>query len=246
MNKLICTLLVLTCLIGCNSDDSANTAFIIPQPTNVELTSGTYLIKNDVKIVLESGDEQTLVIADQLSDFIKAQLAVNIYINEEPPGDDYSSIVLRKESSGNVTEPEAYTLAINNEEISITANENHGLFNGIQSLKQLIFTQQKDNEIPQLVVTDQPTFSYRGMMLDVSRHFFSVEEVKRFIDLMALYKLNKFHWHLTDDQGWRIEIKQYPLLTDIGSYRFESMLEKTMNLISATVYPIVAFIHRNK
>ncbi|WP_435525195.1 family 20 glycosylhydrolase [Chryseobacterium indoltheticum] len=97
------------------------------------------------------------------------------------------------------------------------------MFHGIQTLLQLIQTSE-NGKIPALKIEDSPKFAWRGMHLDVCRHFFTVEEAKQYIDYLAMYKLNTFHWHLTDDQGWRIEIKKYPKLTQIGSKRKESMI----------------------
>lgn len=114
--------------------------------------------------------------------------------------------------------PEAYTLDIDTS-IRIAANNHAGRFYGLLSLLQLIHYRGVVPEIQKVHIEDAPQFSWRGLHLDVSRHFFTVAEVKRFIDLMALYKFNTFHWHLTDDQGWRIEIKKYPKLTTVGGFR---------------------------
>jgi len=121
--------------------------------------------------------------------------------------------------------PEGYKLSVNINYIGITAATPAGLFYGSQTLLQLlppeIFSASKVKHhawtAPCAEITDSPRFVWRGFMLDVSRHFFSVPEVKQVLDLMALYKLNTFHWHLVDDQGWRIEIKQYPKLTSVGA-----------------------------
>lgn len=114
---------------------------------------------------------------------------------------------------------EAYKLQVNETGVDITAGSRHGLFNGIQTLLQLQEEHQGNKKLPYLQINDAPAFAYRGMHLDVSRHFFSVDEVKRFLDYIASYKMNKFHWHLTDDQGWRIEIKSHPKLTQVAAYR---------------------------
>jgi len=117
--------------------------------------------------------------------------------------------------------PESYSINVNTDQIRITYTSESSCFNALQSLFQLI-TLADDGQgfsIPVCFVKDYPSFSWRGLHLDVSRHFFSVEEVKQYIDLMSMYKFNVFHWHLTDDQGWRIEIKRYPKLTSIGAWR---------------------------
>lgn len=127
-------------------------------------------------------------------------------------------------SFSNIRKDKGSYMLIIDDVISIDAPNDTLIFNGVVSLLQLI---QFENEMPFVtaaIVDDQPKFDWRGLHLDVSRHFYSVDEVKRFIDLMTLYKFNKFHWHLTDDQGWRIEIKKYPKLTEIGAFRDSTLI----------------------
>ena len=121
----------------------------------------------------------------------------------------------------------AYTLTAESDKVNITGNSYGGVIAGIESLRQLFPPQIESKEIvkgtdwaiPAVNIQDAPRFEWRGIMLDVSRHFYTIDEVKELLDVMALYKMNKFHWHLTDDQGWRIEIKKYPLLTEKGAWR---------------------------
>lgn len=117
---------------------------------------------------------------------------------------------------------EAYSLDIGQGRVAVTGGSPSGLFYGLQSLRQLI--SQYGMRLPAVHVEDEPCFAYRGAMLDCCRHFFTVDEIKTFIDILALHKLNRFHWHLTDDQGWRIEIRKYPRLTEIGSKRSETLV----------------------
>ena len=112
---------------------------------------------------------------------------------------------------------EEYRLHVRKSSISVCGGDAAGVFYGLQTLRQLVVS--NSGKIPCVSIEDKPAMEYRGTMLDVCRHFFTVDEVKKFIDIMALHKLNKFHWHLTEDQGWRIEIKKYPLLTEVGSRR---------------------------
>ena len=128
---------------------------------------------------------------------------------------------------------EGYLLDVTTDGVVVTASTRAGVFYAIQTLKQMLpveiygsapVTDKWTLQCARIV--DAPEFSYRGMMLDVSRHFFDVETVKRYIDMMSIYKLNRFHWHLTDDQGWRIEIKKYPKLTEIGAWREGTMIAK--------------------
>ena len=122
---------------------------------------------------------------------------------------------------------EAYVLDIAKSGVTIKGGSEKAVFYGLQSLRQVVFHAKAKGEkveLPCMVVEDKPHFSYRGGMLDVCRHFFSVDEVKKFIDILALHKMNRFHWHLTEDQGWRIEIKKYPNLTKVGSMRKETLI----------------------
>lgn len=140
---------------------------------------------------------------------------------------------------------EGYSLDIDPSKIIIKASSAAGFYYAVQSLKQLLpiavyGDKESDSvekwEVPCVHIDDAPRFSYRGMHLDVARHFFSVDEVKRYIDLLAMHKLNVFHWHLTDDQGWRIEIKKYPKLTEVGSIRKHTMVEKNFDQYDNTPY----------
>lgn len=122
-----------------------------------------------------------------------------------------------------VKEPEGYLLKSDGN-ISITAHDGPGLIHGIQTLRQIWTVQSGVLRVPFAGIQDYPRFSYRGMHLDVSRHFFPIEFVKQYIDILSLYKFNTFHWHLTDDQGWRIEIKKYPRLQSVAAWRDETMI----------------------
>lgn len=125
-------------------------------------------------------------------------------------------------------EPESYHLRIDSSGVRVTAPDRAGLFYGLQTLGQ-IREQSPERILPMGEIVDGPRFPYRGLQLDVGRHFFDVAFVKKYLDLMARYKLNTFHWHLTEDQGWRIEIDRYPRLTEVGSCRSETILEKNFD-----------------
>lgn len=118
--------------------------------------------------------------------------------------------------------PEGYKLIIEKNEIKVFSSDAAGFFYALQSIKQLVDTKEGIVHLPKVKIDDYPRFKWRGLHLDVSRHFFGVKKVKEILDWMAYYKLNKFHWHLVDDQGWRIEIKKYPKLTEVGSTRIET------------------------
>ncbi|MGH7466686.1 MAG: beta-N-acetylhexosaminidase [Longimicrobiales bacterium] len=137
-------------------------------------------------------------------------------------------IQLRLEPSASAN-PEGYRLSITPSAIQIDAPAEAGLYYGLQTLRQLLPKTGEPTVLRALEITDAPRFVYRGMHLDVARHFFPVAFIKKYLDVMALYKLNTFHWHLTEDQGWRLEIRQYPRLTEVGGCRQETMVAKNFN-----------------
>ncbi|MDC1255929.1 beta-N-acetylhexosaminidase [bacterium] len=227
--------IVLLCLLilsaACNSDKAkSQSEQLIPLPNNVEVNSSdSFVFDNTVKIAVSNeNDEQLQSIAKQIFVYVEKELSVaitQVYFDElEPSG---KAILLQ------LTEPteqkESYHLSITAQTITLSASSHHGLFNATQTLKQLLFIDKGNNTLSAVEIEDQPKLAYRGLMLDVSRHFFSVEQIKKTLDMMALYKFNTFHWHLTDDQGWRIEINQYPLLTTIGSYREQTVVDKNFD-----------------
>ena len=128
--------------------------------------------------------------------------------------------------ASDIRNPEGYRLLVSENGIEIAGASNAGIFYGVQTLRKSIpaVAEGMDIELPAASINDYPRFPYRGMHLDVSRHFFPVDSVKKFIDILALHNMNRFHWHLTDDQGWRIEIKKYPELTQIGAQRKETVI----------------------
>lgn len=150
--------------------------------------------------------------------------------------------------------PEGYWLLVDPDAVRIVAADPAGLFHAFQSIRQLLPPAIEDGRphprvawrLPAVEILDYPRFPYRGLHLDVSRHFFDVDIVKRFIDVMARYKFNRFHWHLTDDQGWRIEIARYPLLTKIGAWRRETVVGRNFLPTSVTASPTAATIRSKR
>lgn len=199
---------------------------IIPQPNKVVRLSGTFTLQKDVPIVLSVASLQP--IAHYFNTKIKTATGFDL---------DVSSTVktekaIRFSINPEIAQKEGYRLAVNERGVAISASTPNGLFYGIQTLLQLLPTRIYADElvldekwtVPHVDISDAPRFGYRGVMLDVSRYFFTKAEVKQFIDLLAMHKINTFHWHLTDDQGWRIEIKKYPKLTEVGSKRKETLV----------------------
>ncbi len=195
---------------------------IIPQPKSVKPSNGKFEFNFKTKIV--AGDEGSRKLAGYFNDYLMQFYGFKLEYVEKPKTVPANAIVFeRLTAQGNIPSNEDYGLYITPKGIRIAARGDAGMFYGLQSFLQLIPTTFKGKtSIPTAEILDQPRFKYRGMHLDVSRHFMPVEFVKKYIDLMSQYKFNQFHWHLTDDQGWRIEIKKYPKLTEIGSKRPES------------------------
>src|SRR5215211_1238712 len=187
---------------------------LIPKPTSILTATGRFTVSPSTKIL--SHEKEVDAIAKLLSTHFEQTSGQEIAIvnSNVEQGVGHIHLILNKDPS---LGEEGYELSITPESILISANYPAGLFYATQSLLQLFPPYQSGSVIlPALSIRDTPRFAWRGVMLDVARHFFSVEDVKRYIDLIVQYKLNRLHLHLTDDQGWRIEIKSWPKLTEIG------------------------------
>lgn len=195
---------------------------VVPKPVSIEMTKcGAFDISESTKIVVVSDELSTAagIFAAQIKDILGVELVV------EYGRPKRNAINM---SIDNSLEKEEYELKVTSSRIVIRGGSGQGVFHGLQSLRQ-IMTECPRYMIPALEIKDKPFFGYRGMMLDVCRHFSSVEDVKRFIDILSLHKVNTFHWHLTDDQGWRIFIEKYPRLTDVGAVRKETVIGHARN-----------------
>ncbi|MEI6751762.1 MAG: beta-N-acetylhexosaminidase [Paludibacter sp.] len=201
---------------------------IIPQPQKVELTSNQFVLTKDTKIQYIGSNAKP--IADRLAELLSKSSGFSFF-SLKNAGQNTIVFQLGSNSSANI---EAYTLTSTPTKIIVKAASPNGLFYGFQTLRQLFppaIELQNSNAthwtIPGVNIEDAPLYPYRGLHLDVSRHFFDKKFIMKYIDMMAMYKYNKFHWHLTDDQGWRIEVKRYPQLTKTSAYRIESKGDTT-------------------
>lgn len=210
-------LLMVFVTISCIS--VAQTNSIIPAPVFYQQTTGQFILnKNTVVVINDEGERKS---ANFLRDYIETyyQLKIGIVKRVNTPATNYILLNTKRFVKA-PDKPEQYSQLITPGAIQIEGDSYAGTFYGMQTfLQQLPLTPSKEIRISCTAITDYPRFGYRGMHLDVSRHFFPAAYIKKYIDLLALHKMNAFHWHLTDDQGWRIEIKKYPLLTSIGGYR---------------------------
>ena len=214
MKKLIILLAIMSSVV---SHSQVN---IIPQPVSVKQPkmAGNFTITPSTKIVLEGSNLENS--ANFLNDYLQEFYNLKLEITKTATGKN--SIVLNYDRLDLGTG--AYNLSVNHKETYIGGDNEEGVFYGVQSLIQLLpipeqTTSSTSLKIPFVSITDYPRFAYRGLMLDCGRHFFPVSFVKKYIDYLALHKMNYFHWHLTEDQGWRIEIKKYPRLTEVGGWR---------------------------
>ena len=219
---LLITLLIITCV---SSLAQQHPISIIPQPVSVKEGNGNFKITSGTPIELSSSSIQGLgkYLADELSPATGFSLKVNTVSS-------FSNGSIQLKLSGKpAMNKEAYDLAVTPSSVIITADSAAGLFYGIQTLLQLLPKQIESSgevknvewTIPSVTINDYPRFGWRGTMLDVARHFFTKDEVKNYIDNMVKYKINVLHFHLTDDQGWRLEIKSLPKLTQVGAWRPE-------------------------
>ena len=196
---------------------------LIPRPQTIVQEKGSFLLSANTKIVTSDTPSLQEDIA-WFNDYLDRYYHLRLQVVAKAPDNDY--IRFEDATPGTSSDPDSYDLVVGTRSIRILAKAGGaGNFYALQSLVQLLPTEAgKPLEIPAFSIHDAPRFQWRGMHLDVCRHFFPVSFVKRYIDLLALYKMNTFHWHLTDDQGWRIELKQYPLLTQTGAWRKGTMV----------------------
>lgn len=195
---------------------------VVPMPLEINTTQqASFLLKSGVTVYYPAGNEKMQRNAEFLASYVKAQTGIELQVQAGEGGK--GGIVLQLGLAND--NPEAYQLKVDANQVVISSPSEAGVFYGIQTLRKAVDVAEGSNvELPAVEIKDQPRFGYRGMMLDVGRHFFSMDEIKTYIDMMALHNINRFHWHLSEDQGWRIEIKKYPKLTEIGSMRKETVI----------------------
>ncbi len=211
---------------------------IIPQPKSLMRLQGEFKLNYKTKIV--ATDEPGRRSAGILNDLLMKNYGFKLEFTEKGQKNNELVFLPQGAAIGNPP-PEAYGLTVSPKGILIIGSET-GQFYALQTLMQILPVNFKgETKIPAVDISDAPRFSYRGMHLDVSRHFMPLDFVKKYIDLMAQYKFNQFHWHLTDDQGWRIEIKKYPKLTEIGSRRPDTVVQKNFNPYIGDGVPVSGF-----
>ncbi|HZV70954.1 MAG TPA: beta-N-acetylhexosaminidase [Saprospiraceae bacterium] len=234
------SVLVMSLLIvmGCSGLSSSQTETIegnlaiAPLPSAMEAGTGFFLINEKVKILTNTKNFPHFDPFKVFNEVFEKKSGYALSFLHDKAALKDSSQLIKVSFVFNTSNPEAYSLRVKSSGILITAGSELGVFYAFQTLRQIMRLDavpdakgsQRSWSVPYVDITDEPRFSYRGMHLDVSRHFFPVEFVKKYIDLLAYYKMNYFHWHLTDDQGWRVEIKKYPKLQEIAAYRDETLI----------------------
>lgn len=203
---------------------------IVPQPAKVTRTDGAFAVTSRTQIIVPNGDSGFQAVAQLLSDRLKLD-GTKVAVIDLNASKSTTNVIFFIKTDKNEVGTEGYKLTVAPQQINITAATEQGAFYAIQTLFQMLpsdiyseKTVKKTSwKVPCANIEDRPRYAYRGLHLDVSRHFFPVAFVKKYIDLLSVHKMNTFHWHLTDDQGWRIEIKKYPKLTEIGGFRKETL-----------------------
>ncbi len=213
------TVLCLLSLVGLSQQINLK---IIPEPAHLEVSKGQFTIDKESTIVVHPDFEEAGEEAAMLREVIDRHTGIDLPVKqEEQPGK--SNVYIFRDTS--IASAEGYNLTIDKKGIALSASSRVGVFYGIQTLDQLFSVspvEKPATALPLVSIQDSPRFEYRALMLDPARHFLPVEGIKKYIDMLSFYKFNYLHLHLTDDHGWRIEIKKYPLLTEVGSKRKET------------------------
>jgi hexosaminidase len=236
-------LILATIASGCQPKQdnlSIRRIVILPKPVHVIMNDGFFEITKDTKIIV---NYDTGPLGDMLRIFLSPSMGFELAVTDDRPG--RNSIQLLLDPSLEELEEEGYRLKVDGKRVLIEAPSEAGIFYGLQTLRQLlpveIYSDAVNEDIgwalPCVEIEDYPRFKWRGMHLDVCRHYLPVEFVKKYIDLIAIQKMNRLHLHLTDDQGWRIEIKEYPELAEISAWREETLVghysdEPSMRMIA--------------
>ena len=215
------SLFVITLMLMSTLTFGQDKVVIIPKPVSLEMHSGNFNLNAKTIIIANKTVQHD---AEMLNVYLKKLYGFTLSIKNISSGKNVKNAIILGLLKPEERKKDEYNLQVKANEINIGGVSNEAVFYGIQTLLQLLPAEKPADgnisfEIPQLAINDYPRFQYRGMHLDVGRHFFDVNFVKKYIDLLAYQKYNTFHWHLTDDQGWRIEIKKYPRLTSVGGHR---------------------------
>jgi len=217
IRKIFYCFALLFCFLTSGAQESRQKLSLVPQPLHVEVHSGYFRLDGNVTVRVDDRDAELGKLADLFVQGVYERTGLSL--KRGKPDVKGRSILLKivPDTLGD----EGYRLSVSGKDIVIRASKGSGIFYGMQTVYQLIPAgyRGKPVSLPSLSITDKPRFGWRGLMLDVGRYFYSVDYIKKYIDYLSMHKLNVFHWHLTEDHGWRIEIKKYPRLTEVGAWR---------------------------
>jgi len=202
---------------------------IIPAPVSIQGFKGDFVISEKTRIILAPADDETKLAADFFANLVRNSTGMSLPV-EEGKKSAKGSVFMTLDTA--IENDEGYVLTVTHKKVIVRGGSAAGLFYAVQTMRQIMPTELESPSIveglvltiPACEIKDEPRFGYRGMHLDVGRHMFPIAYIKRYIDMIALHKMNRFHWHLTEDQGWRIEISKYPNLTTTGAYRKETLV----------------------
>jgi hexosaminidase len=227
IHEIIVCLFLIQAFFSCSrKEDVPQTLSIVPEPHHIEMEDGSFVIDRDTRIVVDTHEEDMQRIAESINERFRKAAGYDLEVTSEMTMDHAIFFM-------NAGMPhESYSIHVEPNRVVVDYGDPAGAFYAVQTILQMlppeIFAESKqpgiDLSIPCCRIADEPRFKYRGMHIDCSLHFFDIDFLKRYIDLMAMHKVNVFHWHLTDDQGWRLEIKKYPLLTEKGQWRKETVI----------------------
>ncbi|MBO4571656.1 MAG: family 20 glycosylhydrolase [Bacteroidales bacterium] len=229
MKKIVSIIAAMAFVLSCTAPaGQKGTVSVIPKPHHLEMADGTFTITRSTPVFIEAGSEELERIAGFLNEKLRTAAGFELEVREADLSSHEKGIYFLDAGLS----AESYELRVEPGRIVIDYGDGAGAFYGLQTLLQLlpteIFSAKKASgvkwQVPCCSIEDAPRFPYRGMHLDCCLHFFEIEFLKKYIDVMALHKVNRFHWHLTEDQGWRLEIKKYPLLTEKGQWRKETVI----------------------
>lgn len=219
----LCCVFLSSYLVSCSPKETLNSDYeVIPKPLEINCKgNSSFLLKDGIAVVYPENNAKMRDNAEFLADYVARQTGLKLTLRAGIPVDGAICLTLDLTDDNK----EAYKLVVNDKRICISGASEAGVFYGIQTLRKSLPVARHINvNLPAVEIYDKPRFAYRGAMLDVARHFFTVDEVKTFIDMCVLHNINRFHWHLTDDQGWRIEIKKYPKLMSVASQRKQTVV----------------------
>lgn len=223
ISKLLMSVVVAGSLMACGKTTIGEANYqVIPLPQEISTSEGQpFVLTSATKVVYPEGNDMMKRNAEFLAEYLNISMGISPVASSTTSTDDKNiELVLGLESDNK----EAYRLEVSENKVIITGASEAGVFYGIQTLRKAVPMGNTTATLAPVTINDAPRFGYRGVMLDVARHYQPVSFVKKFIDLLAMHNINRFHWHLTEDQGWRIEIKQYPKLTELGSMRKETVI----------------------